>query len=272
MKIALVQMRSGVRPDQNLDDVEAYVREAAAQGARLIATPETTHLVQKDTQALFETLKTPDQDPAMIRLADLADALSIDLLVGSLAQLGPDGRAVNRSYHFGPDGAVKAHYDKIHMFDVQLGQGETYSESTNYARGHRAVMTQTQTGAKLGLTICYDVRFAYLYRALAQAGAEIMMVPAAFTQPTGRAHWEVLLRARAIETGSYVLAAAQGGKHEDGRKTYGHSLVINPWGEVIAHLDHNDPGLLYAELDLKAVETARGRIPALQGDQEFDGP
>lgn len=271
MKIALVQMRSGVDVMDNLADSEAAIREAAAKGARLIATPECTHLIQKDKDALFSAIKAPDTDPGMVRYADLAEALNIDLFIGSMAQLGPDGRAVNRSYHFGPEGRIKAQYDKIHMFDVSLGQGETYSESTNYARGRRAVISEAQ-GAKIGLSICYDVRFAYLYRRLAQAGAQILMVPAAFTQPTGRAHWEVLLRARAIETGSYVLAAAQGGKHEDGRKTYGHSLVINPWGEVIAELDHNEPGLLYAELDLEAVTIARGRIPALQGDQEIEGP
>ena len=271
MKLALVQMRSGIDRDRNLDDAEAMIREAAASGARLIVTPEVTHLVQKDSEALKQVLLSPEDDPALIRFSDLADALGIDLVIGSLALAGADGRAVNRQHVFGPDGALKARYDKIHMFDVQLGGGETYSESANFAPGAHAVLTAVE-GAKLGLSICYDVRFAYLYRRLAQAGAELITVPSAFTRPTGRAHWEVLLRARAIETGSFILAPAQGGLHEDGRKTWGHSMVVGPWGDVIAALDHDEPGLLYADIEVGDVAKARARIPALQGDREFEGP
>jgi predicted amidohydrolase len=270
-KIALIQMRSGGDPARNLDDAEAMIREAAAGGAKLVLTPEVTNLVEKDTKRLFELLKSPEEDPAPVRLSDIAEANRIDILAGSLALLGPDGRAVNRAMLFGPDGALKARYDKIHMFDVKIGAGETWSESTNYRPGERAVVADA-AGLKLGLSICYDVRFAYLYRALAKAGAEAIAVPSAFTRPTGRAHWEVLLRARAIETGSFILAPAQGGAHEDGRKTWGHSMVVGPWGEIVAALDHDQPGILYAEIDPAEAHRARERIPALSGDREFEGP
>lgn len=271
MKLALIQMCSGVDRDKNLDEAEAMIREAAANGAQLVLTPETTHLVQKDADQLFEVLCEPELDPCRARFSALADTLNIDLVIGSMALKGADGRAVNRQHVFGPDGGLKAIYDKIHMFDVQLGGGETYSESTNYAPGSAAVITDA-AGFKLGLTICYDVRFAYLYRSLAQAGAELISVPSAFTRPTGRAHWEILLRARAIETGSYILAPAQGGKHQDGRKTWGHSMVIGPWGDVIAHLDSDTPGIVYADISRDEVVSARARIPALNGDREFTGP
>lgn len=270
-KIALVQMRSGIDAARNIDAAEAAIRQAAGEGAKLVATPEVTNLVQKDTKALFETLRAPQDDIAIKRLSALAAELKIDVLAGSLALKGDDGRAVNRSMLFGPDGAVKAHYDKIHMFDVAIGNGEIWSESTNYAPGSRAVIADA-AGMKLGLTICYDVRFAYLYRALAMAGAVAITVPAAFTRPTGKAHWEVLLRARAIETGSFILAPAQGGTHEDGRKTWGRSMVVGPWGDVIGVLDHDEPGILYAEIDAEDALSARQRIPALKGGREFTGP
>lgn len=271
LKLALVQMRSGTDPARNIDDAEAMIREAAANGARLIATPETTHLMQRDTEQLFATLCTPEEEPALVRFSDLADALNVTLVIGSLALKGADGRAVNREHVFGPDGSLLAVYDKAHMFDVQIGPGEYYRESANYAPGDKAVVVKA-AGTRLGLSVCYDVRFAYLYRKLAKAGATILTVPSAFTKPTGRAHWEVLLRARAIETGSFVIAPAQGGKHEDGRKTWGHSLVIGPWGEVIAELENEEPGLLYAEIDPDDAKEARARIPALSGDREITGP
>ena len=269
--IALVQMRSGTDPERNIDDAERMIREAAGSGAKLVLTPEVTNLVQKDATALFATLRTPEADPGAKRLSALADALKIDILAGSMAFLGEDGRAVNRSMLFGPDGARKAHYDKIHMFDVALGQGEVWSESTNYAPGSRAVIAEA-AGIKLGLTICYDVRFAYLYRALALGGAQAIAVPSAFTRPTGKAHWEILLRARAIETGSFILAPAQGGHHADGRKTWGRSMVVGPWGDVVGVLDHDEPGILHAEIDIEDVHSARQRIPALKGGREFTGP
>lgn len=269
--IALVQMRSGTDPARNLDVAEAAIRQAASKGAKLVATPEVTNLVQKDARAIFETLRAPDEDAGVKRLSALAAELKIDVLAGSMALKGADGRAVNRSMLFGPDGALKAHYDKIHMFDVALGQGEVWSESTNYAPGNRAVIAEA-AGIKLGLTICYDVRFAYLYRALAMAGAVAITVPSAFTRPTGKAHWEILLRARAIETGSFILAPAQGGHHEDGRNTWGRSMVVGPWGDVIGVLDHDEPGILYADIDAEDALSARQRIPALKGGREFTGP
>lgn len=271
MRIALIQMRSGTDIAANLSAAERLIRDAAGQGAAFIATPETTHLVQKDAARLFDVLQHPDDDPALPFFAKLAKELGITLLIGSLALRTAGQRAVNRSHLFGTDGQLIAAYDKAHMFDVGLGQGETYSESTNYDAGDRAVLADIP-GAKLGLTICYDVRFPYLYRQLAQAGAQIITVPSAFTRPTGKAHWEVLLRARAIETGSYILAPAQGGLHEDGRKTWGHSMVIDPWGEVAALLGHDRPDVLLADLDLSKVETARTRIPSLQHDRTLSGP
>jgi len=271
MRVALIQMRSGTDIAANLAEAERLIREAAEQGARFIATPETTHLVQKDAEKLFEVLQHPDDDAALPFFAKLAKELGIPLLIGSLALRTTGNRAVNRSHLFGTDGQLIAAYDKAHMFDVGLGQGENYSESAHYDAGNRAVLANIP-GAKLGLTICYDVRFPYLYRRLAQAGAQIITVPSAFTCPTGKAHWEVLLRARAIETGSYILAPAQGGLHEDGRNTWGHSMVVDPWGEVDAMLDHDLPGVLLADLDLSKVETARTRIPSLLHDRELSGP
>ena len=271
LDIALIQMRSGIDPERNLADAADLIRQAAAKGAKLIATPETTHLVQKDADQAFAVMKGEAADPALGFFAGLAEELGIDLLIGSLAIKLAERRAANRSFLFGPDGAIKARYDKAHMFDVGLGQGETYRESANYQAGDELIIAEAG-GVKLGLSICYDVRFAYLYRALAKAGAQVLTVPAAFTRPTGRAHWEILLRARAIETGSYILAPAQGGLHEDGRKTWGHSLVIGPWGEIVAGLDHDEPGILHAALDMRKVEEARRRIPALEHDRMLKYP
>lgn len=271
LKLALIQMRSGIDTERNIDDASAMIREAAANGARLILTPETTNLVQRDGEALFDTLRAPDEAPSMVRFADLAEELSIDLVIGSLALLGEDGRAVNRQVVFGSEGQVKARYDKIHMFDVSLGAGETYSESTHYAPGDQAVTVEV-AGQTLGLSICYDVRFAALYRRLAKAGATMISVPSAFTKVTGRAHWEILLRARAIETGSFILAPAQGGLHEDGRKTWGRSMVVGPWGDIIASFDHDEPGILYADINPADALKARARLPSLTGDREFTGP
>ena len=271
IKLALIQMRSGTDPERNIDDASALIREAAGAGATLVLTPETTNLVQRDAEKLYATLNAPDEAPSMVRFADLADELNIDLVIGSLALRGADGRAVNRQVVFGPDGAVKATYDKIHMFDVQLGAGEVYRESDQYAPGGEARLVDA-AGARLGLTICYDVRFPHLYRRLAQAGATAIDVPSAFTKVTGRAHWEILLRARAIETGSFILAPAQGGLHEDGRKTWGRSMVVGPWGDIVAALDHDEPGVLYAEIDPDDALKARERIPALAGDREITGP
>lgn len=269
LDIALIQMRSGIDPQRNLEDAAVLIRQAAADGARLVATPETTHLVQKNANQAFAVMQTQDEDPAIGFFSALANELDIDLLIGSLAIRIGERKAANRSFLFGPDGALKATYDKAHMFDVGLGQGETYLESANYQAGEELVVTEAG-GIKLGLSICYDLRFAYLYRALAQAGARVLIVPAAFTRPTGRAHWEVLLRARAIETGSFILAPAQGGLHEDGRRTWGHSMVVGPWGEIIAQLDHDEPGILSARLDMRKSDEARRRVPALEHDRTLE--
>ena len=268
MRCALIQMRSGIDPQANIDTACEMIRRAAQEGADFIATPETTHLVQKDADKAFEVMKTEAEEPAIDIFAALAKALGITLLIGSLAIRVGERKAANRSFLFGADGQILARYDKAHMFDVGLGQGETYRESTNYQAGETLSVTDLGE-AKLGLSICYDVRFAYLYRMLAKAGAQIISVPAAFTRPTGRAHWEVLLRARAIETGSYVIAPAQGGLHEDGRKTWGHSMIVGPWGEIVAQLEHSEPAILHADLDMRKVEEARRRIPALDHDREL---
>lgn len=271
LDIALVQMRSGIEPETNLRDATALIRDAASQGARLVATPETTHLVQKDADQAFAVMKTQDEEPAIPAFSALAKEQGIHLLIGSLAIRIGDRKAANRSFLFAPDGSIAARYDKAHMFDVGLGQGETYRESDNYEAGTQLAMADVDD-ARVGLSICYDVRFAYLYRRLAQAGAQIISVPAAFTKPTGRAHWEILLRARAIETGSYIIAPAQGGLHADGRKTWGHSIIVGPWGEIVAALDHDAPGILTATLDMRKVEEARRRIPALEHDRAIEGP
>tara|TARA_R110002095_G_scaffold147282_2_gene127429 strand:+ start:1248 stop:2090 length:843 start_codon:yes stop_codon:yes gene_type:complete len=268
---ALIQMRSGIDPAANLAMACDLIRQAAAQGASLIATPETTHLVQKDADQAFAVMRSQADDPAIPAFSALAKELGITLLIGSLAIKLAERRAANRSFLFGPGGDLLATYDKAHMFDVGIGQGEIYRESANYQAGDRLVVAEAGA-ARIGLSICYDVRFAYLYRRLAQAGAQILTVPAAFTRPTGRAHWEILLRARAIETGSWVIAPAQAGLHEDGRRTWGHSMIIDPWGAVTAQLDHDEPGILLAQLDMDKVADARSRIPALQHDRKLGGP
>jgi len=271
MRVGLVQMRSGADPAANIEAAEALIRQAADQGARLIATPETSNIVQRDPDRLFASITDENSDPGVRRFSDLAKELSVFLLAGSFAVKTGERRAANRSLLFAPDGSLAARYDKIHMFDVTLGGGDNWRESDTYQPGERAV-TADIDGARLGLSICYDLRFAALYRALAQAGAQILTVPSAFTRPTGEAHWETLIRARAIETGSYVIAPAQGGRHEDGRGTWGRSMVAGPWGEVVAVLDHDEPGVLIADLELDRVEEARQRIPALTHDRAFAGP
>jgi predicted amidohydrolase len=271
VRVGLVQLRSGVEPRANIDLAEAGTREAAARGARLVVTPEATNILQRDDEALAQAVQPPESEPAIARLGALAAELEIWLVVGSLMVRAEDGRVANRTHVFGPEGALAATYDKIHLFDVQLGAGEGYKESKRVRPGGRAAVVSTPWGG-VGLTVCYDLRFAYLFRALAQAGARIITTPAAFTHPTGRAHWEVLLRARAIETGSFILAAAQGGKHADGRTTWGHSTVVGPWGEIVAKLDHDQPGVLMADLDLAQVDSARSRIPALTHDRVFEPP
>jgi predicted amidohydrolase len=271
MKVGLVQTRTPATHAAALAHVLPLVREAAAGGARLIVTPEGTNILQKDREALLPQLTLLADDPVVNGLREAARALSVWIDVGSALVKREDGKAANRQVLIRPDGSVAATYDKLHMFDVDLPTGETARESAAYAPGDRAVVADVE-GLKLGLSICYDLRFPALYRALALAGAEAMTIPAAFTRPTGEAHWEVLMRARAIETGSYVLAAAQGGFHEDRRGTWGRSLVVEPWGAVVAKLDHDEPGVLLADLDPAASAKARAAIPALANARAFTGP
>ena len=275
MRLGLVQMRSSRRLADNVAAAEALVAQAASQGARYIQTPEMTTLVERDRARLSAEV-TPD---ASARAADRFSALAarheIWLHIGSMAVPVDDGRFANRAHLFAPDGRLAATYDKIHMFDVDLDNGESWRESAIYAPGERCVVTSVGDGGDafhLGLGICYDVRFAGLFRAQAQAGADLVTMPAAFTRQTGEAHWHVLLRARAIETGSYVAAAAQGGTHEDGRETYGHSLVVDPWGTVVAEKADDAPGVLMADIDVGRVAEARKKIPALRHDRPFEPP
>lgn len=269
--VALVQLRTPTNQADALVHAAPLIRQAAENGAELIMTPEGTNLLQKNRAAMFEALRSVEDDVCIQGLTALAAELKIWLLIGSALVLRADGQAANRSLLVSPKGEIVASYDKIHMFDVDLPTGERHRESSAYTPGDQAVIADLPWG-KLGLTICYDMRFAYLYRALAQAGTSLISVPAAFTRPTGAAHWETLLRARAIETGSFVLAPAQGGAHEDGRATWGHSVIIGPWGEGIAQLDHDAPGVLNAVLNLDDVIKARTAIPALSHDRSFSGP
>ncbi len=270
LHVACVQLRTGRDMTRNIAEACDLITQAAEAGATFIATPETTHLMELSSKALFAQVQSQDEDPGLRAFRALAKELSVSLLIGSLAIRLSDQKVANRSFVIDSNGEIAATYDKIHMFDVDLAGGESYRESKNYQAGDRAVVAQLPS-TKLGLTVCYDLRFPYLYRMLAQAGAEIISVPAAFTRPTGEAHWQVLLRARAIETGCFVVAPAQGGTHENGRETYGHSMIVSPWGEVLAEAG-TDPGVLHAPLDLSQVAAARAKIPALQHDRSVAPP
>ncbi|RDE08848.1 carbon-nitrogen hydrolase family protein [Pelagibacterium lacus] len=271
VSVALVQMTSGLEPEANLAEIEMRVAEARQAGAGYVLTPEMSVVFAESRDGLRQRAGGWDGNPALERLAGMARANRLYLHIGSLAVALDDGRFANRSVLFDPAGAIVATYDKIHLFDADLPGIDAYRESATYAGGGQAVVADA--GAfRLGFSICYDMRFGALYRALAQAGADVIAVPAAFTVPTGRAHWHVLLRARAIETGCFILAAAQGGQHANGRATYGHSLVVAPWGEVIAEAKGDAPGLVMADLDLDAVRTARQRVPALVNGRDFAAP
>ena len=260
-------MCSGRSPTKNISDASELIREAAAGGAAYVLTPEVTNVMEIERETLFEAAEPESENRALADLQALANGLSIWLHIGSLAIRHTRDKLVNRSYLLAPNGRIAAYYDKIHMFDVSLANGEVYSESRNYAAGNRAVVAETPWGG-LGLTICYDLRFPYLFRALALAGAKMIAVPAAFTRPTGEAHWHVLLRARAIETQCYIFAAAQGGDHEHGRKTYGHSLIVSPWGEILAEAGI-EPCLIAADIDLARVNEIRARVPSLRANEGF---
>ncbi len=271
MKIAAVQMRSGLDPDENLAALTPMVAEAAAAGAGYVLTPEVSLIFPENREQLRSVAAPYEGHPQLAGVSALAREHGIFLHLGSLPIPLEDGRFANRSVLFGPDGAVVATYDKIHLFDADIAGLNAYRESATYRGGDTAVIAPLGE-VTLGFSICYDMRFPRLYNSLANAGATLMAVPAAFTVPTGQAHWHVLLRARAIETGSYVIAAAQGGHHANGRATYGHSIIIDPWGRVIAELDHDAPGVLLAEIDPKAVAEARQRIPALANARQFALP
>jgi predicted amidohydrolase len=267
-RVALVQMCAGRDAAKNIAAVGELIRKAAAGGAQYVQTPEMTNIMELDRTRLLAAIKPEGDDPGVTQFRFLARELGIWLHIGSMALMGERGKPVNRSLLISPAGAIAARYDKIHMFDVDLGGGESYKESATYEPGREAVIASLPWG-RLGMTICYDLRFPHLHRALAQAGARFLAVPAAFTKPTGIAHWHTLLRARAIECQCYVFAAAQGGKHENGRETFGHSLVISPWGEVLAEADVQ-PSVTFADVELQRLDDVRRQVPSLRHDRPFD--
>ncbi|MEP4768608.1 MAG: carbon-nitrogen hydrolase family protein [Roseibium sp.] len=273
---ACVQLRSSKSIHENTKTAKELIRAAAKDGADFIQTPEMSNILVRSREELFDSIGDAAADPfvAMARLE--AAELGVYLHLGSLAVLTDSGKVANRSYLIAPDGEVRATYDKIHMFDVDLPNGESWRESATYEPGENSPVVEL-LNVKFGMAICYDIRFPALFRSQSKLGAEILTSPAAFTRQTGEAHWHVLQRARAIENGAYVISAAQGGVHEDGRETYGHSLVVDPWGVVIAELDHNEPGYVLAAVDTENVAKARARIPAIKNEREFtcrivDGP
>ena len=276
LKTALIQLNSGDMPAENLPVTQAFIAEAAAAGARFVLTPEVTNCVSSSRAHQMDVLQTEAEDQTLAALRAQAQALGIWLLIGSLALKteDTDGRFANRSFLIGPDGRIVARYDKMHMFDVTVSLTESYHESKGYRPGERAVVADIDR-ARLGLSICYDIRFPYLYRALAQAGATILTAPSAFSTGTGPSHWEPLLKARAIETGSFVLAPAQTGTHaaQNGkpRKTYGHSMAISPWGEILYDAGQ-ESGISLISLDLSQAETVRDSIPSLTHTRSFTGP
>jgi predicted amidohydrolase len=272
MRIALLQANSGIDPAANAGRLVAAVESAAAGGAAMLFTPEMSGLLDRDRERAAGKLTDEASDPVLAQLRQAAAGAGIWVHVGSLALAGerPDGRLVNRGFLIAPDGAIRARYDKIHLFDVDLPTGESWRESAAYAPGERAVVADTPAGL-LGLSVCYDLRFPDLYRALTDAGARILAVPAAFTVPTGEAHWHILLRARAIEAGVFVVAAAQVGEHEDGRRTYGHSLVVDPWGRILLDMGE-EPGVGFVDLDLALVDEVRSRLPAIRHRRRIADP
>ena len=267
-KAAMIQMRAGFSPAANLEAAVRMIGEAKAAGAEYVLTPEMTNIMEVKRERLFSNIVTEEADTSLATLRELARKLGITIHIGSLAiKLTPD-RAANRSFLIDPKGEIAARYDKIHMFDVDLEGGESYRESRTYRPGEQAVLSDLPWG-RLGLTICYDLRFPALYRALAEAGATMLTIPSAFTQQTGEAHWHLLVRARAVENGCFVFAAAQGGKHENGRETFGHSLIVDPWGRILAE-GGTEPGVVMAEIDMAEVAKARARIPSLQHGRRFE--
>lgn len=268
-RVACIQLRAGRSVDDNIAATIELIREAGANGARYVQTPEMTHLVESDKKSLMQKIRGEDEDKGVIAFAGLAAELGITLHIGSMAILRNDGKVANRAFVFGPDGLNLCCYDKIHMFDVDLENGERWRESNTYEPGTRSPVVKTDIG-HLGLAICYDVRFPEVFRRQALAGADILTAPACFTAQTGRAHWHILMRARAIENACFMISAAQGGKHEDGRETYGHSIIIDPWGHVLAEANGDEPGIITADINLDEIKKARTRIPVLTHGREFD--
>jgi predicted amidohydrolase len=261
-------MRSGLQPGANIDAAVRYIGDAKSAGAEYVLTPEMTNILAANREQLFAVAVEEEADASLATLREVARKLGIYVHIGSLAiRISPD-RAANRSFLVDPKGDILARYDKIHMFDVDLAGGESYRESRNYRPGELAVLADLPWG-RLGLTVCYDLRFPALYRALAEAGATMLAIPSAFTKQTGEAHWHVLIRSRAIENGCFVFAAAQGGRHENGRDTFGHSLIIDPWGRIIAE-GGTEPGVIVAEINPAEVANARARIPSLQHGRRFE--
>ena len=276
-RAAAVQMRTGTDVGTNVAEAERLIRDAVSAGAEYVLTPEMTTVLDRDRERLMGAIRPEESDPSLARFRALARELRIHLHIGSMAiRLGEvaasagEAAIANRSFLIGPDGGLAARYDKIHMFDVDLAGGESYRESRLYRPGHAAVVADLPW-ARLGLSVCYDMRFPNLYRVLAKSGASVIAIPAAFTKTTGEAHWHVLVRARAIETGSFVVAAAQSGHHQDGRDTYGHSMIVDPWGKIVAEAG-TDPGFIIAEIDPALSATMRGRIPALANEKTFSAP
>ncbi len=273
MRIACLQMRSNTRVKDNLEALANMVEEAAQKGASYIQTPEMTSLLEKDKAALFEKIELDNEIGHANHVAKFAARLAkkygIWLHLGSIAVKSDTQNAINRAMLFSPQGNRIASYDKIHMFDVNLENGETWCESATYKAGDKAVMVRTPQ-FNIGLSICYDLRFPQLFRTLAQSGCSILTCPAAFTRQTGQRHWHILLRSRAIENGAFMIAAAQGGRHEDGRETFGHSLVVNPQGKIIAELEHDNPAILICDLNLEEVNLARAQIQSLNHDVKFE--
>jgi len=267
-KVGLIQMRSGLEPQQNLAAALTLIDDAKSNGADYVLTPEMTNILALKRDHLFSRIVAEDQDATLATLREVARQLGIYVHIGSLAVKASPEKAVNRSFLIDRKGDVAARYDKIHMFDVDLASGESYRESNNYRAGELAVVADLPWG-RLGLTVCYDLRFPALYRALAETGASFLAIPSAFTKQTGEAHWHVLQRARAIENGCFVFAAAQGGRHENGRETYGHSLVVDPWGRIVAE-GGIEPGVVMAEVDPAEVAAARAKIPSLHHGRRFE--
>ncbi len=267
-KAALIQMRSGRDPQTNLNAVLAAIDQAKRAGADYVQTPEMTNVLESSRQRLLGNIVADEHDPTLATLREVARKLAIYVHIGSLAVKASPEKAVNRSFLIDRRGDIAARYDKIHMFDVDLADGESYRESNTYRAGELAVVADLPWG-RLGLTVCYDLRFPALYRALAEAGASFLSIPSAFTRQTGEAHWHVLLRARAIENGCFVFAAAQGGRHESGRETFGHSLIVDPWGRILAE-GGSEPGIVIAEIDPAEVAAARAKIPSLHHGRRFE--